>query len=177
MPRVCAVLRDMVMGVSTGRLLSPTASDPAPAASVVASMLNKDTDAAEKYLVGVIRDGHLEGRIDSAEGHLVMNPMESKVYVPVCSAFRDTHTCGHCCKPQRVEMLSDGSDGVVTAVHAAGNGRSRSAPRTCCRARCRCGTARYRSPRPHPAAQVACSDGRRERATVRAVAPHCSAVN
>ncbi len=49
---------------------------------VVASMLNKDLDSAEKYIVGVIRDGHLDGRIDSIEGHLVITPPESKVYVP-----------------------------------------------------------------------------------------------
>jgi hypothetical protein len=62
----------------------------APSSRVVASMLNKDVAAAEKYIVGVIRDGHLDGRIDSLEGHLVINPPASKVYVwclPLWSAL------------------------------------------------------------------------------------------
>jgi hypothetical protein len=56
-------------------------------------MLNKPADDAEKFIVNVIREGLLLGRIHSEEGLLVMDPPQSKV----CVLRRSLHAAVLCC--------------------------------------------------------------------------------
>ncbi len=56
--------------------------------STLAQKLDMDQDAAERWIVNLIRNAHLDAKIDSAANHVIMGTQNPSMYAPACPSAR-----------------------------------------------------------------------------------------